>query len=67
MLHEAFKALLAEKGFESISMQDIAKRSTVNRATFYDHLPTNSRSSRTSIFEYKRYKNLTADCFATYI
>lgn len=37
MLHEAFKALLAEKGFESISVQDVAERSTVNRATFYDH------------------------------
>jgi len=37
MLHEAFKSLLAEKGFESISVQDIAERSTVNRATFYDH------------------------------
>jgi AcrR family transcriptional regulator len=37
MLHEAFKALLGEKGFESISVQDIAERSTVNRATFYDH------------------------------
>lgn len=37
MLHEAFRALLAEKGFESISVQDIAERSTVNRATFYDH------------------------------
>ena len=37
MLHEAFKTLLAEKGFESITVQDIAERSTVNRATFYDH------------------------------
>ena len=37
MLHEAFKTLLAEKGFEAISVQDIAERSTVNRATFYDH------------------------------
>lgn len=37
MLHEAFRALLAEKGFESISVQDVAERSTVNRATFYDH------------------------------
>ena len=39
MLHEAFTSLLAEKGFESISVQDIAERSTVNRATFYDHFP----------------------------
>jgi len=37
MLFAAFKALLEEKGFEAISVQDIAERSTVNRATFYDH------------------------------
>ncbi len=37
MLFTAFKELLCEKGFEAISVQDIAERSTVNRATFYDH------------------------------
>ena len=37
MLHEAFLELLTEKGFEAISVQDLAERSTVNRATFYDH------------------------------
>ena len=39
MLHRAFTELLAEKSFEEISVQDIAERSTVNRATFYDHFP----------------------------
>jgi AcrR family transcriptional regulator len=39
MLHRAFKELLAEKSFEEISVHDIAERSTVNRATFYDHFP----------------------------
>lgn len=39
MLFEALKALLGEKTFEEISVQDIAERSTVNRATFYDHFP----------------------------
>lgn len=39
MLHRAFQELLAEKSFDAISVQDLAERSTVNRATFYDHFP----------------------------
>jgi AcrR family transcriptional regulator len=37
MLFHAFQDLLAEKTFELISVQDITERSTLNRATFYDH------------------------------
>src|ERR1700683_2169395 len=37
MLFQAFQELLAEKAFDQISVQDIAERSTLNRATFYDH------------------------------
>ncbi len=37
MLFQAFKSLLGEKTFDMISVQDIAERSTLNRATFYDH------------------------------
>jgi len=37
MLRDALFSLLQEKSFEDISIQDIADRSTVNRATFYDH------------------------------
>lgn len=37
MLFQAFQSLLAEKTFDLISVQDIAERSTLNRATFYDH------------------------------
>jgi len=39
MLHRAFQELLCEKSFDAISVQDLAERSTVNRATFYDHFP----------------------------
>jgi AcrR family transcriptional regulator len=39
LLHRAFRELLAEKTFEEITVNDIAERSTVNRATFYDHFP----------------------------
>ncbi len=39
MLFQAFQDLLAEKTFDLISVQDIAERSTLNRATFYDHFP----------------------------
>lgn len=37
LIVDAFFALLAEKGFHEISVQDIAERATVNRATFYTH------------------------------
>jgi AcrR family transcriptional regulator len=37
LLQQAFVELLAEKGFRSLSVQDIAERATVNRATFYAH------------------------------
>jgi AcrR family transcriptional regulator len=37
LIRDALKALLLEKCFESISVQDIAERATVNRATFYAH------------------------------
>ncbi|RYD33991.1 MAG: TetR/AcrR family transcriptional regulator [Verrucomicrobiaceae bacterium] len=37
MLFRAFQEMLAEKSFDLISVQDIAGRATLNRATFYDH------------------------------
>ncbi len=37
LIRDAFKSLLSEKSFESTSVQDIAERATVNRATFYAH------------------------------
>lgn len=37
LIREAFLILLTEKDFESITVQDIADRAMVNRATFYRH------------------------------
>jgi AcrR family transcriptional regulator len=37
LLVDAFMGLLAEKDFDDITVQDIAARATVNRATFYAH------------------------------
>ncbi len=37
LLHRTMLDLMQEKGFASITVQDIAERSTLNRATFYAH------------------------------
>lgn len=37
LLTQAFVELLQQKSFQSITVQDIATRATVNRATFYAH------------------------------
>jgi AcrR family transcriptional regulator len=39
LIQQAFGDLLAEKGFQSITVQDITQRAEVNRATFYAHFP----------------------------
>lgn len=36
-LREALMELVAEKGYENVSIQDITDRATLNRATFYLH------------------------------
>jgi AcrR family transcriptional regulator len=37
LIVDAFFSLMAERSFHAISVQDIAERATVNRATFYLH------------------------------
>ncbi len=39
LIQRAFIELLAEKGFREITVQDIAERAEINRATFYAHYP----------------------------
>lgn len=37
IIREAFRVLLQTKGFDAITVKDIAERATINRATFYAH------------------------------
>ncbi|GHO42137.1 TetR/AcrR family transcriptional regulator [Ktedonospora formicarum] len=37
LLQQSFLELLQEKGFASVTIQDITERATINRATFYAH------------------------------
>jgi AcrR family transcriptional regulator len=37
LIDDAFIALLGEKGFEKLAVQDITERAGINRATFYAH------------------------------
>lgn len=37
MIKEAFIALVAEKGYENITIKDISEKAMINRKTFYSH------------------------------
>ena len=39
LILQAFYDLLAQKNFESISVQDVTDKAQINRATFYAHFP----------------------------
>ena len=56
MILEAFINLVEEKGYEHVTVSDIANQAMINRATFYAHLKTNKMSM--IIFLKKRSSNL---------
>lgn len=37
LIRTAFRDLLQKKGFDAITIKDIAQEATINRATFYAH------------------------------
>ena len=39
LLEQSFMDVVAAKGFQSVSVQDITEKAGVNRATFYAHFP----------------------------
>ena len=39
LILNAFMEILPEKGFQSVSVQDITEKAGINRATFYAHFP----------------------------
>ncbi len=39
LIAQSFSTLIREKGFHNLSVQDIAERAEINRATFYAHFP----------------------------
>ena len=48
LLVRAFNELLAEKGHAGLTVQEIAERATINRATFYAHFKDQYELSDTS-------------------
>src|SRR5512146_1561207 len=50
LLRDALIDLIAEKGFDHVTVGDIAERAMVNRVTFYRHYP-DKYALVTSIFE----------------
>ena len=47
LLRQALMELMPEKGFQAITVQDIADRAMINRATFYEHF-----SDKYALLEY---------------
>ena len=70
MLSDALFALIVEKGYDSITVQDITERANVGRATFYLHYREKeellSESLKQLVNELMHYVELNSDAPATY-
>ena len=56
LLEQAFTQLIHEKEFQSISVQDIADRAEITRATFYAHFP-----DKYALLDYKTRQEFRAE------
>lgn len=56
LIEQALMELVAEKGFQSITVQDITEKAGLNRATFYAHFP-----DKYALLEYTIRKDFRAE------
>ncbi|WP_373819403.1 TetR/AcrR family transcriptional regulator [Glaesserella sp.] len=53
-IKEAFFALLAQKEYEDITVQDILDKAQINRTTFYKHYPNKNALAKSLVDEFKQ-------------
>lgn len=54
LIRTAFLELLAEKGFEQMTVQDILDKTLINRSTFYKHFANKNEVAKTIVEEVKQ-------------